>query len=174
MKQSVVGLTIAMGFLAMFLMACEFERNTQPTSVTYSLDDSCTRIKSIISDSDPSNPDVVTYVSDEELQEMQNELNQPSSYNLDILNGQDRFFIDITINVGDGNRIYLVQHEEDFINNSSINVESVELEWIDGSRNSEGTVRLIGQRVGEGLMELTFTLRDPLSDCVDILEIIKS
>ena len=97
MKQPVINLTIAIGLLAIFLMACEFERSTQPASVAYSFDDSCARVKSIISDSDPNTPDVVAYVSDEELQEMQNELNQPSNYNLDISNGQDRFFIDIKI-----------------------------------------------------------------------------
>ena len=170
MKQSIFNLTIAIAALAITSVACNSKEDPQAPkkfvggvqediSVQYTLDDTCARIESIKSDSDPNVPDVVNYVTDEALQAISVQRNDSSNYELTVNEDEEngQFTIDLALNMGAGVNVHIVQSKEDFMNNSSVNVESIELQWLDdGTLNGEGTVELTGQEVNGESIELTF------------------
>ena len=183
MKQSIFSFGILIGCLGV-LAACSPENTPdnlalrcaqENISVLYTFDDTCgQRIKSIES-SDPNKLHVVTYYSDEELQAIQKAYNQSSNYNLTINEDEEnsQFTIDLAINLGEGNNIHIVQSKEDFMNNTSVNVETIELQWLkELTLNTEGTVELVGQEVNGGSIKLIFNLTDNLQpNCTDTLTI---
>ena len=182
MKQSIFNFAIVIGCLGA-LVACNSERNAdkarqgvqEDLSVAYALDRTCDRVESIESDGDPTTPDVINHLTDEKLQELQNALNKSSNYELVVDEDEEnnQFIIDLAINVAEGNNIHIVQSKEDFMNNSSVNVESIELQWANGTPNGEGTVELTGQKVDEESITLDFNINDDNS-CNDTLVITRS
>ena len=173
MKQSIFTIfsfAIAIGCLTMALPLKAVQKDI---SVSYTFDDTCgQRIKSI-ERYGPNTLNVVSYYSDKELQLIQRAYNQPSNYELAINEDEEnnQFVIDVAIKLGDGNNIHIVQSREDFMNNSSVNVESIELQWLgDLTPNDEGSVELVGQEVNEELTKLIFNLTDDLQpNCTDTL-----
>ena len=67
------------------------------------------------------------------------------------------FLINVIVSAKNGNSIRIVQSREDFVNNSSIDVESIELQWADGTPNDEVRVELTRSRSGwPELIDLAF------------------
>ena len=182
MKKSIFNFVITIGCLGA-LVACSSESTTdrkalegvhEDPSVSSTLDDTCTRVKSVESDGDPNTPDVINLFTDEELQNLQNALNQSSNYKLTVNEDEEnnQFVIDVEIKLGNGNNVHIVQSKEDFMNNSSVNVESIELQWLENlTPNGEGTVELTDQEVNGESIKLVFNFTDDLNNCVDTLTI---
>ena len=176
---------VVAGFLIMTSMANSEStqlNNQSPlvrTGVNYSFDNNtCTLTKSFLSDSIPipnpnildmitrqPDPDPTVYRSAEELEIHQNMLDI-SKYHVTIEEENQSYIIDVAINVADGIRIHLVQSEEDFINNSSTNVESIELQWMG---NDGRSIELTSQEVKRESILLVFKFTETANDCIDFL-----
>ena len=163
MKQSIFNFAIVIGCLGA-LVACNSKdtqpasnsKDTQPASNSKDTQPASKLIEGVQEDLQvPLSYDDVCFHSDPD---MDIEMNKPSNYKLTITEDEDndQFNIDLAISVAEGNNIHIVQSKEDFMNNSSVNVESIELQWLeDLTLNDEGTVALVGQTVNEGSIQLT-------------------
>ena len=89
-----------------------------------------------------------------------------------IIEEKDESLIEVAVNTENGNSIRIVQSQEDFRNNSSVNVESIELQWLD-SPNSERLVKveLVDQEVDEEFIDLTFKATNISNGCLEFLSI---
>ena len=168
MKQF-IHLFIFTGFLA--IVSAANAKSTQSTDsssekpltmVDYSFDSrTCTLL-------DPD-PDWGVPVPNEDLQLNQN---MRSIENV-IVEEKDGPFIDIIVSTKNGNSIYVMQSQEDFMDNSSVNVESIELQWADGTLNDEARLELTGQEVDGQLIDLTFKATNISNGCIELLSIYK-
>ena len=133
------------------------------TMVDYSFENhTCTLL-------DPD-PDLgVPVVPNEDLQLTQN---MRSIENV-IVEEKDGPFIDIILSTKNGNSIYIVQSQEDFMDNSSVNVESIELQWADGTPNDEARLELTGQEVDGQLIDLTFKATNISNGCIEFLNVFR-
>ena len=81
-------------------------------------------------------------------------------------------FFDVSIiNRANGHGIYMVQSREDFMNNSSTNVENIEFQWPEDHPTDEGPieVELIDQEVNE---EVTyFNFKASFNGCFEFLSV---
>ena len=178
MKQSTFNLIIV-GLLIVTLVGCRLGfQNLEPSEVSYSLSSVCDR-------------DIVTYLTDEMSQTLQDDLNQTSNYRIgleeievhvemeDAFNDEliiERFALlklDIKIHVGHGVHIIVFQLKRDFMSRYNENAGvGIEFHRLDGIDDSEVDVRLVYQsRLNDNMLDLRFMIFDRENDCEDFLNI---
>lgn len=78
---------------------------------------------------------------------------------------EDTVHIDVAWHAGDGVRFSVYQSKKDFMDNSSLKVNVIQLQWLDGSLNTEGGVpELVAQRVNGISVQLKFKLINAKSE----------
>ena len=168
MKQLIFNLVIGIGILTITSIACSPQQPTNKSlegvhedlSVSHTFSDDIYNcgVKSVSNGYDGSSAS--ENLSDEEHQAVQSAFNQSSNYQLIINKDEekDQFIVDLTININDGIQIHFIQSTNDLTDNSTTNVESIELQNINGTLNNTGSVELVDQELNEQSLKLTFSI----------------